>query len=276
VIQVVVLVLIGLVVYMALGEDLTRVARPRVRNYQIKYGKYVTPHVLIPAIAFGVLAVLMRDLIITPFLLAVGGFIAWFRIQQAVAAAEKITARQLLQLVLGFRAAYQLRPAVFDSLKEASKKIEGPLRDMASVVVETFFLTSSASRAFEELHKRTDNMLINQFAYIMEMSESASDESMAEALDAFVTRLRHIEDLERQVETGLASVTGQTNFMQVLFLVVAYAVALVPGFRERYTANAQDPLNLVGRLGYIVIMGAIIGASYYIERQILKLKEQAL
>jgi len=33
---------------------------------------------------------------------------------------------------------------------------------------------------------------------------------------------------------------------------------------------------LVGRLGYIVIMGAIIGASYYIERQILKLKEQAL
>lgn len=275
-IQLVILVLIVLIAYMALGEDIARVARPRVRNYRIKYGRYVNSRVLIPVIAFGVLAVLMRDLIITPFLLVVGGFIAWFRIQQAIAASQKITARHVLQLVLAFRAAYQLRPAVFDSLREAATKIEGPLRDLATVVVETFFLTSSAQRAFEELHRRTDNMLLRQFAYIMEMSESASDESMAQALDAFVTRLRHIEDLERQVETGLASVTGQTNFMQILFLVVAYAVALIPGFRERYTANAQDPLNIVGRLGYMLIIGAIIGASYYLEKQIMKLKEQAL
>ena len=275
-IQLLVLGLIVLIVYLELGEDLMRVARPRVRNYRVKYGKYVSSRVLVPAIAFGILAVLMRDLIITPFLLAVGGLIAWFRIQQAVAASQKITARQVLQLVLGFRAAYQLRPAVFDSLKEAATKIEGPLRDLANVVVETFFLTSSAQRAFEELRKRTDNMLLKQFAYIMEMSESASDESMAEALDAFVTRLRHIEDLERQVETGLTSVTGQTNFMQILFLVVAYVVALVPGFREQYTANARDPLNLVGRLGYMMIIGAIVGASYYLEKQIIQLKEQAL
>jgi len=53
-------------------------------------------------------------------------------------------------------------------------------------------------------------------------------------------------------------------------------VALVPGFREQYTANARDPLNLVGRLGYMIIIGAIVGASYYLEKQIIQLKEQAL
>jgi len=272
---IIVLLIVG-VLYMALGEDLTRLARPRVRNYQIKYGKFVTPSVLIPTIAFGVLAILMRDLIITPFLLAVAGFIAWFRIQQAVKKAEKITARHILQLVLAFRAAYQLRPAVFDSLKEAASKIEGPLRDMANVVVETFFLTSSSQRAFMELRKRSSHVLIEQFAYILEMSESASDESMAEALDAFVTRLRHIEDLERQVETGLSSVTGQTSFMQILFLGVAFAVAIVPAFRSRYVGTAEDMVNFTGRLGYMVIMAAIIGTSYYIEQQVATLKEQVL
>jgi Flp pilus assembly protein TadB len=261
---------IVLLAYMALGEDLTRVARPRVRNYRLKYGKYMTRSVLIPAISFGVLGLLMRDIILTPFLLVLGGVIAWFRIQQAIAASEKVLARDVLQVVLGFRAAYQLRPAVFDSLKEAAKKVQGPLRDLCNVVVETFFLTSSSQRAFEELRKRTDNMLLTQFAYILEMSESASNESMTEALDAFVTRLRHIEDLERQVQTGLTGITGQTSFMQVLFLGIAFAVALIPGFHDRYTESIQ------ARLGYMAIMAVIVGTSYVIEKQIIALKEQVL
>ena len=100
--------------------------------------------------------------------------------------------------------------------------------------------------------------------------------SMAEALDAFVTRLRHIEDLERQVETGLSSVTSQTSLMQILFLGVAFAVAIIPTFRAQYVGTAENMVNFTGRLGYMVIIAAIIGSSYYIEQQVATLKEQVL
>jgi hypothetical protein len=270
VIQIVALLLVGLLVYLALGNDVTRLVRPRVRNYQIKYRKYLTRSVIIPALVFGVLAIAMRDLVLSLYLLGIAGFIVYFRVQQAIIAEQKVTPRQVLQLVLAFRGAYQLEPAVFKSLQEVGKKLEGPLREAVNVMVETFFLTSSTQRAFDEFRKRTNNILLNQFAYILEMSESASNASMAEALDGFVTRLRHHEELQRQIETGLSSVTGQTSFMQILFIAIAFVVALVPSLRGLYVSSFGQ------RLLYIVIMSVIVGTSYFIEKQVIALREQVL
>ena len=135
-------------------------------------------------------------------------------------------------------------------------------------VVDVYFATSDPERAFQELRQRSSNVLLHQFAYVLEMSESASDESVTDALDAFTTRLRRQEELQREVETNLASVTGQTSFMQALAIIIAFTVAIIPGFRDAYVGS------LLGRLGYVIIVLVIAAASHYIEKKVFELKEQ--
>jgi len=268
VIQFLIVVVIGLLVYMAVGDDVNRIFRRRAEAYRDRYEKYVTRAILLPAIVFLALGLVMRDIVLTPFVWLVGVALTTLRVRQQISQAGVITPRMVSQLVIAFRAAYQLQPAAFSSLEEAAKKIGEPLSGIIEIVVDVFYATSDPERAFAEFRRRTDSVLMHQFAYILEMSESASDESVTEALDAFVTRLRRQEDLQREVDSNLSSVTSQTSFMQTLAIVVGFAVALVPGFRQAYTGS------LLGRLGYMALVAVIAGASYYIERRVFRLKEQ--
>ena len=270
VIRIMAIMLGALVLYMAFGEDVWRAARPRVRNYQTKYMRFLKRSVIIPFVIFAVLAVLMRDWLLTPYLVLVAAAIAYVRVQQLMREEQTITPRDILQLALSFRGSYQLQPAVFASLQDANTKVDEPLRSMVKVMVESFFLTASTTRAFAEFRKRTDNISLNQFAYILEMSETASNESTTEALDSFVTRLRRQEDLQNQVETNLTGIIGQTNFIQVLALGVAFFIAIIPAFRIMYVGS------MLGRALYIFLTIVILASSYYIERRIASLKEQVI
>ena len=269
-IQVVVVAFVALLVYMAVGDDLTRIFRRRAEGYRTRYSQYVTRDVIVPTVVLLALGLLMRDIFVTPFLFALAALVAYYKVRQVRSEKTAITPRQVTQLVIAFRGAYQLQPAAFASLEEAASKVGEPLHSMISRVVDVFFTTSEPDRAYEEFRRRTNNTLLNQFIYILEMSESASDESVTEALDAFVQRLRRQEELQREVETGLASVTGQTSFMQVLAVAVAFLIALIPGFRRVYTTG------LLGRAGFIILVLVILGTSYLIERNVVKLKSQVL
>jgi hypothetical protein len=259
------LVLLG---YLAVGRDVEHLAQRQTRNFRSKYAPYLTRQTLTQPVIFIVLAALMRDIIITPFLVVVACAIAYYRIHRAIEEASTIKVRQVLQLIIAFRGAYQIQPAVFSSLREANERVEGPLHELIETVVDTFFLSSSAPRAFAELRRRADNILLHQFAYILEMSESASDEAMGEALDAFVDRLRSHEELERHVETGLASLMSETRFMQMTVMVVIFAVALVGPMRRIWTRG------IFWRAGYMFLMTTIVLVSYYIERQVDSLRAQ--
>lgn len=264
-------ILLGiLLLYMAFGEDVLRAARPRLRNYRAKYLRFIKRPVVLPFLIAVVLGILMRDWVLTPFLVVVGGLIAYLRIRQMMREEQIITPRQILQLALAFRGSYQLQPAVFASLQDANEKVEEPLRSMVRVMVESFFMTASTTRAFAEFRKRTDNISLHQFVYILEMSESASNESTTEALDGFVTRLRRQEDLQNQVETNLTNITGQTSFIQVLAIGIAFFVAVVPAFRDAYVSSMS------AKMLYILLTVVILAASYYIERRVASLKEQVI
>jgi hypothetical protein len=270
VIRILTIVFIGLLIYMAVGDDVIRMSRRRTKEYRSKYTQYITRDVVIPTTALVILGLFMRDLALTSFLWALAAGVATQRVRQEMAKRRTITPRQVTQMVIAFRGAYQLEPAAFKSLEQAATKVGEPLQGLLSMTVNVFYTTSEPARAYAEFRKRTQNALLNQFVYILEMSESASDDSVIEALDAFVQRLRRQEELHREVETGLASITSQTGFMQGLALIIAMVIALVPGFRRVYIDS------LFGRIGYMTLIAIIIGASYLIERKVLALKEQVL
>ena len=266
-------VLVGLIlllIFLAIGEDFERIFRRRAEGYRIKYGQYITRPVVVPAIVFMALGILMADALLTPFLFVVAGAIAYIRIKELIQSAGTITPRDVTQLVMAFRSSYQLQPAAFKSLEVAATKVGEPLSSMVTSVVNIFFNSSRTELAFQAFRQRTDNVLLHQFIYILEMSESASNESVTESLDAFVGRLQRQEELQRQVETGLASITGQTSFMQILAVLVAFVVAVVPGFKDVYTGG------MLGRAGYIILILAMLLASYFIEKRVTRLKAQIL
>lgn len=265
--QFLIVALIGLMIYLAIGADLTRLFRRRTEGARVKYSQYLTRPVITSALTYIVLGVLMRDAILTLFLFAVAAGLTYLRIKQMMAVSGTVMPRDVSQLVMAFRGAYQIQPAAFRSLEVAATKVREPLKGMVTTVVNVFFNSSRPDVAWDAFRASTDSVLLHQFIYILEMSESAANESIVQALDAFVERLRKQEELQREVETSLAGVTGQTNFMRLLALMVAFVVAVIPSFRQVYASGLM-------RFVYMVLMSVIVGASYYIDKKVVDLKAQ--
>ena len=243
--------------------------RPTLQRYQTRFmPSNVTWRLFLPLIAALILAVLMWGaVLIQVYLIATGIALTVYSVQHARRQQRMLEARQILQLVLSFRSMYQLQPSVFSTLDRVKAKVEQPLKGLVDVLIQSYYLTSSPERAFAELRGRTDNVSLNQFAYILEMSEAARSAAVVKALDNLVDRLRTHDELRRDTESSLTSITGQTSVLQRIAAAIILAVALVPALREPYTSTA-------GQILFIIFLSAILGGSYYIDRQVGKLVER--
>jgi len=222
----------------------------------------------LPFVVAVLLATIMRQaVLLSAYLIAVGVVITLYSLRRARQKRQSLPARQVLQLVLAFRSLYQLQPSVFSILDRVTDKVDEPLRSLLGIVTHTFYLTSSPERAFVELRSRTDNVYLNQFAYILEMSESASADAVAKALDNLVDRLRTHDDLRRETESSLTSITGQTKVIQALAILAIVLVSLVPSLRAAYVSP-------IGQVYLITFITVILIASYQIDRVIGKLTER--
>ncbi len=258
------LVVVGALLVDEFGEQLA----PRWRRYRSRLlADHVTLRTFLPLVVALTLAMLMRAVLIGAYLLIVGILITVYFLRRARERQQSLPARQILQLILAFRSAYLLQPSVFLSLDAVKEKLDEPLRSLMRVTVETYYLTSSPQHAFMELRARTDNIYLSQFAYVLEMSETARTEVVVKALDNLVERLRTHDQLRREIEASLVSITGQTSFIQVIAVLVVLGVAAVPLLRAAYTSPG-------GQIAFIIIISIMLGASYYIDSVINKLAER--
>jgi Flp pilus assembly protein TadB len=258
------LVVVGALMVDEFGQQLA----PRWRRYRSRLlADHVTLRTFLPLVVAVILAMLMRAVLIGAYLLIVGILITVYFLRRGRQQQQSLPARQILQLILAFRSAYLLQPSVFLSLDAVKEKVDEPLRSLMGVTVETYYLTSSPQHAFMELRARTDNIYLSQFAYVLEMSETARTEIVVKALDNLVERLRTHDQLRREIEASLVSITGQTSFIQVIAVLVVLGVAAVPLLRAAYTSPG-------GQIAFIIIVSIMLGASYYIDSVINKLAER--
>ncbi len=243
--------------------------RPAVQRYQARLlPSNVTWRLFLPLMAALLLAVLLWGaVLIQVYLIAIGIAATAYFVQRARRQQAMLEARQILQLVLAFRSMYQLQPSVFSMLDRVKEKVDQPLRGLVDVLIQTYYLTSSPERAFAELRGRTDNVYLSQFVYILEMSEAASSAAVVLALENLLDRLRTHDELRRDTESSLTSITGQTSVLQRIAAAIILAVALVPPLREAYTSTA-------GQILFIIFLSAILVGSYYIDQQVGKLLER--
>ena len=264
------LLIISLVVVAGalLVDEFGQQMAPRWRRYRSRLlADHVTWRTFLPLVVAVTLAMLMRAFLIGAYLVIVGILITVYFLRRAKEQRQSLPARQILQLILAFRSAYLLQHSVFLSLDAVKEKVDEPLRSLMRVTVETYYLTSSPQHAFMELRARTDNIYLSQFAYVLEMSETARTEVVVKALDNLVERLRTHDQLRREIEASLVSITGQTSFIQVIAVLVVLGVAAVPLLRAAYTSPG-------GQIAFIIIISIMLGASYYIDSVINKLAER--
>ncbi len=249
------------------GDTATPSFTPMLRRYQARYlpaglswKMFVIPGVLV------LLAFLMRVPLISFYLLAAGALVLWRDVRRSERERKLLKSDQILQFVVAFRAEYSLQPSVFSMMEKVMDRTTGTLRNLMKVTAQTFFLTSSPQRAFEELRKRTDNVYLNQFAYILEMAESAAPEAVIKALQGLELRLRSHSELRREVQSNLASIGTQTMIMQVVAAGILLAVSLVPMLRQAYTTS-------FGQFVYMGVLTVMLASSYYIDHETQKLGE---
>jgi Flp pilus assembly protein TadB len=241
---------------------------PLMQRYRARFlPGPLTWRTFLPLITAAVLAVLMRAWLISLYLLVAGVLITWYYLRRSRRRQQSLPARQIFQLILAFRSTYQLQPSVFLTLDAVKDKVDEPLKGLMKVMVETYYLTSSPERAFDELRSRTDSVYLNQFAYILEMSETARADAVVKALDNLVERLRTHDQLRRETEASLTSITGQTAFIQAIAVLVVLAVAAVPVLRAPYVSPG-------GQVFFIAVVTVMVVASYYIDFVINKLAER--
>lgn len=259
--------------YLAVDE-LLYIARPALRRRGLsilaKLRKTAwTAYIPLP-IAL-ILALLMAAApLVSLYIIMAGILVVIYLIKRSRMKERVESDRQVTQLAMSFRSIYEIRPSIFSVLESAREKVDEPLRSFVTSAVETFYITSSPKRAFDELRGKMGNPYLNQFLYILERSETARRRAVLSALDDLIERLRRRERLRAQTESSLAVVTGQTLVISLISLAMVFVIALVDPLRRAYTDSSG------GQALFIILTAIAILTAYYIDRQVIALKERVL
>lgn len=254
------------VLLVAGGMLVVEMVQPLYPALQRRYGRYwqrvhLPMGAILPFLAALVAAILMRGMLIGAFLITVGAGVGVYRARREGKRRRVLPTGQILQLILAFRSVYQLQPSVFTALDAARDKVGEPLAGLADSMVQTYHATWSPQRAFAKLRARTDNVYLGQFAYVLEMSETARPEAVVEAVDNLVERLRKHDALHREAEASLVSITGQTSVIQLMAALVIVGVAAIPALRRAFGPPE-------GQVLFIIAVSVMLLASYYIDHAI--------
>lgn len=225
--------------------------------------------VYIPLFLGLLLALIYRASLISPFFVLVGFAITYHLSRRLYIAKRLQTDQQVLQLVLAFRGIFKVRPAVFAALEEARKKTPEPLRTNVAAAVQAFYVTSSPKKAYAELGRRVPNPYLDQFLFILDRSETASRDVVYAAIDNLVARMRRHEDLRAKSEVNLAAITGQTTFIQVLSILIIFAIGLTR-LRNFYVNSV--PTQML----FITFVTVALLTSWYIDARTQAIKEKVL
>lgn len=120
---------LGLVIYLLVGENIARYARPTVSRVQSQAPGWLNWRTLIsPGLAVG-LALLMRVPLLSFYIVLIGLLTLWVAYNKAKLAELAKMNKQVSRLVFAFRNVYKIQPVVFAALREVLGRLDQPLKD---------------------------------------------------------------------------------------------------------------------------------------------------
>lgn len=266
----VILLGLGVLAYLYVGDRAFVYLRRKLDRARMEAPGWFHVRSLWPLLLALALGAMMRTPSIAVYLFLVGCVFVWRSYERAKLLERAKLNRQVERLVFAFRNVYKLQPVVFAALREVVRRLDEPIRGWVQAMLNAYLATSSEAEAYAALRAKSNNHYLNQFLFILELSGSASVETVIRALDNLSQRLRRYEDLQRETEVELASVVSQTRIIQVIGIIILFIVAAVPTLRQVYVESA------LAQLVYIFFVTVAVVTSIYIDNRVDRLKESVL
>jgi len=269
-----------------LGARVQQMYRPRWRNvlqtffadepvYQSRpSGKAVSRAlealVFLPGLTGIIVAALMRDILLSPYLALLGIGLSWYlRLRRTRKVQSSLTA-QTRDLVVLFRSRFAVGESPFSVLSEIQGDLPpGAVRDAVGQAVNTYQSSGSVDKALTPL-RGMNNAHLARLGMILEASSTASTE-------AVVDEVKHIEDdlkardrLAGQARASLALLKGTVRFLQSVNGAAILATVALPMWRDFFTSTLQRRGTFLAATLFVLL------ASMYFDQEIGMQEEKTL
>lgn len=224
----------------------------------------------VPALGGVILAVGMRDALLSPYLVLLGTGLTWFLRSRRTRKTQAAITNQVKALVVLFRSRFAVGESPFSVLVEIEDDLpKGTVAAAIRQAVNTYQTSGSVEKALAPL-RGLHNPYLARLAMVLETSGSASTE-------AIVAEVAHIEDdlkerdrLAGQARASLALLKGTVRFLQTANLAAIVASVALPLWRDFFTSTLQRRGTFLAATLFLTL------ASLYFDQEIGLQEEKAL
>ena len=224
----------------------------------------------LPALGGVLLAVAMRDGLLSPYLVLLGAALTWFLRSRRTRKTQAAITNQVRTLVVLFRSRFAIGESPFSVLVEIEDDLsKGAVAAAVHRAVNAYQTSGSVEKALTPL-RDLHNPYLARLAMVLETSGSASTE-------AIVAEVAHIEDdlkerdrLAGQARASLALLKGTVRFLQAANLAAIVASVALPVWRDFFTSTLQRRGTFLAATLFLTL------ASLYFDQEIGLQEEKAL
>jgi len=224
----------------------------------------------LPGLAALVLAIWMRDALLSPYLVALGVGLTWFIRARKARKAQSAMADQVRALVVLFRSRFAVGQSPFAVLTEIEGDLPaGVVRDAARRVTNIYGSSGRVDRALAPL-RELNNPYLARLTMVLEMGGTASADAVTAEVRRIEADIKARDRLAGQAKASLALLKGTTRFLQAVN-VAAIAVAVVlPAWRDFFTSTLQRRGTFLAATLFVAL------ASFYFHQEIGMQEEKVL
>ncbi len=224
----------------------------------------------LPALGGVVLAVAVRDVLLSPYLALLGAGLTWFLRQQRTRKTQAAITNQVKALVVLFRSRFAVGESPFSVLVEIEDDLpKGAVAAAVRQAVNTYQTSGSVEKALASL-RGLHNPYLARLAMVLETSGSASTEAISDEVKRIEADLKARDRLAGQARASLALLKGTVRFLQAANLAAIVASVALPLWRDFFTSTLQRRGTFLAATLFLTL------ASLYFDQEIGMQEEKAL
>ena len=233
-------------------------------------GKILDALTYLPGLFAVILAVLVRDALLSPYLAILGAGLTWFFQARKTRKTQAAISTQVRSLVVLFRSRYAVGESPFSVLAEIQEDLpRGPVAIAVRRAVNAYGSSGSVTKALDSL-RDLNNPYLARLAMVLETSGSASTEAVADEVRRIEDDLKERARLAGQARASLALIKGTVKFLQAANLAAIVAAVALPMWRDFFTSTLQRRGTFLAATAFMVL------ASLYFDQEIGLQEEKAL
>ena len=224
----------------------------------------------LPGLLAIVLAALMRDVLLSPYLAVLGVGLTWFFRTRKARKTQAAISTQVRSLVVLFRSRYAVGESPFAVLAEIQDDLpRGPVTIAVRRAVNAYGSSGSVAKALAPL-RDLNNPYLARLSMVLETSGAASTEAVIDEVRRIEDDLKERDRLAGQARASLALIKGTVKFLQAANLAAVAAAVALPMWRGFFTSTLQRRGTFLAATAFMVL------ASLYFDQEIGLQEEKAL